>query len=96
MKFIEGYDQVDQHAVAEEDQDDRQVLPVIECIIKLPVLHRGHHHLVDPRVKRRKPEYGDNRRVGQEEYEELAVVEAHTVVDPGAVVVHVEDAAVAC
>ena len=33
--------------------------------------------------------------VDDEEHKELAVVEAHAVVDPGAVVVHIQDAAVA-
>lgn len=40
-------------------------------------------------------EVGDNKDVDEKENEEFAVPESDAVVDPGAVMVHVEDAAVA-
>jgi len=88
---------------AEEDGDDHEEGNLYECA-ECPeeeaylegVVFGQSDHVVDQegRLNGKGEDQGEDD-VEQEQHEELAVVEAHAVGDPGTVVVHVEDAALA-
>ena len=77
-------------------RDDDQDVVLSQYILQMIGLGELHDYAVGLRKKAQDPDYRARKHIEQEKDEELPVEETDAVVNPWAVMIHVQHAAVTC